>query len=53
MECMYSLLMILPQGRVYESLKCRVDVVSHVDTLETKEIQQYREDQDAYIKWYD
>lgn len=53
MECMYSLLMILPQGRVYESLKCRVDVVSHVDTLETREIQKYREDQDSYIKWYD
>ncbi|CAN5950645.1 unnamed protein product [Sphagnum jensenii] len=48
-ECIYSLLMIIPQGRIFESLKNRVDVLNHVDVLEQRPRKNYRRDLDAYL----
>lgn len=49
MECIYSLLMIIPQGRIFESLKNRVDVLNHVDALESRPLKKYRKDLGNYI----
>lgn len=49
MECIYSLLMIIPQGRIFESLKNRVDVLNHVDVMEPRPQKHYRRDLEVYL----
>jgi hypothetical protein len=49
MESVYALLMIIPQGRIFESLKNRVDVLNYVDIIENKAQKSYRPNLDFYI----
>lgn len=52
MECIYALMMILPQGRVFESLKNRVDVINHVETLDSRSAKLSRKDMEFYLSKY-
>jgi hypothetical protein len=52
MECIYALMMIIPQGKVFESLKNRVDIINHVETFDMRQVKEARRDLDFYVNKY-